>query len=136
MAQNKLYLCMLALTLITSIQSANALAQSDNDTAQTVSTPEPLSQEAQQPISANEILRLEETIRGNKEQPQVLTIVPWQLPTHQRINENSAWQPTVESLPSIERNQFLRDLAVVEEISRGASNAANVQGANPATKED
>lgn len=62
------------------------------------------------------ILRLEDTIRGNKEQPQVLTIVPWQLPVHQRINENEEWQLQVNKLPSIERNAFLRRLAVVNEM--------------------
>jgi hypothetical protein len=82
-------------------------------------------QAQQQPISSNEILRLEETIRGNKEQPQVLTIVPWQLPSHQRINENKAWQPMIEDLPSIERGQFLRDLAVVNDISSGNGESAN-----------
>lgn len=73
-----------------------------------------------QPVrnSANQqpILRLEDTIRGNKEQPQVLTIVPWQLPVHQRINENEEWQLQVNKLPSIERNAFLRRLAVVNEM--------------------
>jgi hypothetical protein len=67
-------------------------------------------------LNAAEVLRLEQTIRANKEQPQVLTIVPWQLPTHQRISENTAWQPVVEQLPIIERNQFLRDLAIADDI--------------------
>lgn len=73
--------------------------------------------------SQQPILRLEETIRGNKEQPQVLTIVPWQLPVHQRINENTEWQLQVTQLPLIERNAFLRNLAVVNEIK--ATQAAN-----------
>jgi hypothetical protein len=89
-------------------------------------------QAQQQPISSNEILRLEETIRGNKEQPQVLTIVPWQLPSHQRINENKAWQPMIEDLPSIERGQFLRDLAVVNDISSG--NGENANNPPPSTE--
>lgn len=68
-------------------------------------------------VNSTEVLRLEQTIRANKEQPQVLTIVPWQLPTHQRINETKTWQPVVERLPSIERSQFLRDLSVFDDIS-------------------
>lgn len=64
------------------------------------------------------ILRLEDTIRGNKEQPQVLTIVPWQLPVHQRINESTEWRLQVSQLTSIERNAFLRQLAVVNELKR------------------
>jgi len=63
-------------------------------------------------------LRLEQTIRANKEQPQVLTIVPWQLPTHQRINETQTWQPIVDQLPNIERSQFLRDLSIVDTIQQ------------------
>jgi hypothetical protein len=63
------------------------------------------------------ILRLEDTIRGNKEQPQVITIVPWQLPVHKRINENSEWQLQVTRLNPIERNAFLRNLAIVNELN-------------------
>ena len=77
---------------------------------------------------SDDILRLEETIRANKEHPQVLTIVPWQLPTHQRIDETKAWQPVVDTLPSIERGQFLRDLAVVDDML--ALSAAYAQGNN------
>lgn len=64
------------------------------------------------------ILRLEDTIRGNKEQPQVLTIVPWQLPAHQRINENKEWKLKVSKLPEIERSAFLRHLALVKELAQ------------------
>jgi hypothetical protein len=73
------------------------------------------------------ILRLEDTIRGNKDQPQVLTIVPWQLPVHQRINENKEWQLQVKQLPSIERNAFLRSLAVVKEIEVGSASTSELQ---------
>jgi hypothetical protein len=73
------------------------------------------------------ILRLEDTIRGNKEQPQVLTIVPWQLPKHQRINENSEWQTQVTQLSSIERNAFLRNLAVVKELNSASTQAGDPQ---------
>jgi hypothetical protein len=43
--------------------------------------------------------------------------VPWQLPVHQRINENTQWQLQVTQLSSIERNAFLRNLAVVKEMN-------------------
>lgn len=73
----------------------------------------------------SQILRLEQTIRANKEQPQVLTIVPWQLPTHQRLNETKTWQPVVEALPSIERGQFLRDLAIVNQTISLSANSSD-----------
>jgi hypothetical protein len=126
---NSKYIALLTLvTLMSTVAKLNAQTnQSRQDAPMQAAASQ---QETQQPISASEILRLEETIRGNKEQPQVLTIVPWQLPSHQRINENKAWQPMVEALPNIERGQFLRDLAVVN----GISDESNVAGENsPAT---
>lgn len=127
MTVNNIKLMML-LTLVTLMSTALKLSAQSNQSEQSVlEQPVVLQQEAQQPISTSEVLRLEETIRGNKEQPQVLTIVPWQLPSHQRINENKAWQPIIDRLPSIERGQFLRDLAVVSEITDEANDA----GENP-----
>ena len=82
--------------------------------------------ESQQSAATDEVLRLEQTIRANKEQPQVLTIVPWQLPKHQRLNEAQTWQPVVETLPLIERGQFLRDLSVVNDVmAQSAAEAEN-----------
>lgn len=122
--------CLALLVLVTLMSTALELSAQSNQSEQDATERSPASQqEAQQPISTSEVLRLEETIRGNKEQPQVLTIVPWQLPSHQRINENKAWQPMIDRLPSIERGQFLRDLAVVSEISDEANDA----GENPST---
>ncbi|MEM0911644.1 MAG: hypothetical protein AAGJ37_11750 [Pseudomonadota bacterium] len=69
-------------------------------------------------VSSGPIIRLEDTIRGNKEQPQVLTIVPWQLPVHKNIDATSKWQPAIDKLAPIERNTLLRNLdvfAVVED---------------------
>ncbi|MFC4698748.1 hypothetical protein ACFO4O_01055 [Glaciecola siphonariae] len=83
------------------------------------------------------VLRLEQTIRANREQPQVLTIVPWQLPSHQRIDETQTWQSAVTQLPSIERNQFLRDLAVVDDILALPTREANTQAqTNPNSNSD
>jgi hypothetical protein len=126
---NSKYIALLTLvTLMSTVAKLNAQTNQSRQDAPVQAAAS--QQETQQPISASEILRLEETIRGNKEQPQVLTIVPWQLPSHQRINENKAWQPMVEALPNIERGQFLRDLAVVN----GISDESNVAGENsPAT---
>ncbi|MGQ8366904.1 hypothetical protein [Glaciecola sp. 1036] len=67
--------------------------------------------------SSGPVLRLEDTIRGNKEQPQVLTIVPWQLPTHKRIDATTQWQPVVDKLTPIERGRFLRNMQIIKEIS-------------------
>lgn len=99
-------------------QSANEdeLEPIQSAAEQEITSPESVAETTQNTNTQQPILRLEDTIRGNKEQPQVLTIVPWQLPVHQRINENTQWQLQVTQLSSIERNAFLRNLAVVKEI--------------------
>ena len=73
---------------------------------------------------SSEILRLEETIRGNKEQPKVLSIVPWQLPLHQRIDRNeNRWAPIKTSLKPMVRNNFLKEINLLEGIQTSQSTA-------------
>jgi hypothetical protein len=74
--------------------------------------------------SSADILRLEETIRGNKEQPKVLSIVPWQLPLYQRIDRNEQrWAPIKTRLKLLERNSFLKEIKLIEGIKNGQSSA-------------
>ena len=71
---------------------------------------------------SNEPLRLEDTIRGNKEQPRVLSIVPWQLPKYRPIEGALNWQPSLISPRPIHRDSFTRQLSV-EQIMQGESTA-------------
>lgn len=66
--------------------------------------------------TSNNVFKLEETIRVNKEQPQVLTIVPWQLPRHKRVDANTDWFEITDTIAPISRTQFLRNVKVVDEI--------------------
>jgi len=67
--------------------------------------------------ATGDILRLEETIRGNKEQPKVLSIVPWQLPLHQRIDRNEQrWAPIKTKLKPMERNSFLKEIKLLNGV--------------------
>lgn len=61
--------------------------------------------------NSSKIIKLEDTIRANKEQPQVLTIVPWQLPTHHQINQTKDWQLPVKKMKPIERGAFLKQVS-------------------------
>ena len=116
---------MTTVLLITSaLLSASTYAQSASPE---VSSNEEALDNLQAQRTQSEVLRLEDTIRANREQPQVLTIVPWQLPSHQRIDESKAWQPVVDKLPNIERNQFLRELAVVDEILTQSGSAVQAE---------
>ncbi|MFT4732428.1 MAG: hypothetical protein ACI89W_001453 [Gammaproteobacteria bacterium] len=74
--------------------------------------------------SSDDILRLEETIRGNKEQPKVLSIVPWQLPLYQRIDRNEQrWAPMKTKLKSLERSSFLKKIKLLQGIQSSQSSA-------------
>ncbi|WP_229333606.1 hypothetical protein [Glaciecola sp. MH2013] len=76
--------------------------------------------------NGGEVLRLEETIRGNKEQPKVLSIVPWQLPLHQRIDRNeNRWAPIKTSLKPMVRNNFLKEINLLEGIQTSKSTEQN-----------
>lgn len=76
---------------------------------------------------SGDILRLEETIRGNKEQPKVLSIVPWQLPLHQRIDRNEQrWAPIKTQLKALERNSFLKEIKLLEGIQNDQSSAGEI----------
>ncbi|MCU7556055.1 hypothetical protein OCL06_15800 [Alteromonas sp. ASW11-19] len=73
---------------------------------------------------AGEPLKLEATIRGNKEQPRVLSIVPWQLPKYRPIEGALNWQPALISPRPIHRDSFTRQLAI-EQVMQGASQDEN-----------
>ncbi|WP_034474812.1 hypothetical protein [Aestuariibacter salexigens] len=60
--------------------------------------------------SDDNILRLEATIRADKEQPKVLSIVPWQLPEHRSIKIQKPWSTDLTNAAMLERQAFLRAL--------------------------
>jgi hypothetical protein len=81
--------------------------------------------------STGDILRLEETIRGNKEQPKVLSIVPWQLPLHQRIDRNEQrWAPIKTKLKPLERNSFLKEIKLLKGVRNDQSSAGGAASSN------
>lgn len=62
------------------------------------------------------VLQLEATIRGNKELPKVLSIVPWQLPQHRAIHQPDLGQTQLMTFPFIERGQLTRQLRLREKM--------------------
>lgn len=95
-----------------------AIAQEPETEALEVQSPIDVRVASDGNVSASgDVLRLEETIRGNKEQPKVLSIVPWQLPLHQRIDRNeNRWAPIKTSLKPLVRNKFLKEINLLEGI--------------------
>lgn len=76
-----------------------------------------LSSAEQEKKKTDEPLRLEATIRGDKEQPRVISIVPWQLPEHRDIEGTLSWKPKNSKLKPLERKQFLRKVALSKKFS-------------------
>ncbi|MEW9796545.1 hypothetical protein [Alteromonas sp. CYL-A6] len=70
-------------------------------------------------------IRLETTIRGNKEQPSVLSIVPWQLPKYRKVEGALSWQPAGTPLTPLSREQFLRQLALTRYFQENQSDGAS-----------
>jgi hypothetical protein len=62
---------------------------------------------AQQPP---EVVKLEDTIRGNQEQPKVLTIVPWQTPSVKHSLPSQIVERINKGFQPLERDEFTRQL--------------------------
>ena len=65
---------------------------------------------AQQAPSGSDVIQLEATIRGNKEQPNVLSIVPWQLPQAKAIDVQSSQTLMLIDIQPLTRAEFQREL--------------------------
>ena len=69
---------------------------------------------AQQARSETDVIQLEATIRGNKEQPNVLSIVPWQLPQAKSIDVQSTQTLMLIDIQPFTRAEFKRELNAYE----------------------
>lgn len=77
---------------------------------------EPVKEVQPQSGSSNK-LQLEATIRGSREQPTVISIVPWQQPEQKGQLPSPAIQQINQRLKPIDRREFLRELAHYEKLS-------------------
>ncbi|WP_340678024.1 hypothetical protein [Paraglaciecola sp.] len=59
---------------------------------------------------APEVIQLEDTIRGNQEQPKVLTIVPWQAPSVKYSLPSQIVERINKGFQPLERDDFNRQL--------------------------
>ena len=64
---------------------------------------------AQQPA----VLKLEETIRGNQEQPKVLTIVPWQSPKTKQALPSPIVERINKKFVPLERDELKRQIQIL-----------------------
>ncbi|MDO3384621.1 hypothetical protein QWI17_02090 [Gilvimarinus sp. SDUM040013] len=61
--------------------------------------------------------RLESTITGNQEQPQVLYIVPWQTPESPTLKYNVVQSQSAKVYEHLERSELKRELSWLELIN-------------------
>ena len=64
---------------------------------------------AQQP----EVIKLEETIRGNQEQPKVLTIVPWQSPKTKQALPSAIVERINKKFVPLQRDELKRKIQIL-----------------------
>ncbi|MEO9945998.1 hypothetical protein [Paraglaciecola sp.] len=58
-----------------------------------------------------EVVTIEETIRGNQEQPKVLTIVPWQAPSLKEALPSQIVERINKQFVPLQRDELLRELS-------------------------
>ena len=73
--------------------------------------------EEQQP-QAQPILKLESTIRASREQPKVLSIVPWQPPGNSQTLPSPVINRINQQFHALNRAEFKRKLAHFEKLSQ------------------
>lgn len=61
--------------------------------------------------------RLESTITGNQEQPQVLYIVPWQTPESPTLKYNVVQSQSAKVYKHLERSELKRELAWLKPLA-------------------
>lgn len=69
--------------------------------------------------------RLESTITGNQEQPQVLYIVPWQTPESPTLKYDVVRDQSAAVYEHLERSELKRELSLLDPVKPLQENRAN-----------
>ena len=69
-------------------------------------------------INDGAVIQLAAIIRGNQQQPKILTIVPWQSPGRRNALPSPVWQQVKQQLRPIERRNFLQEQRLFEKLSK------------------
>jgi hypothetical protein len=64
---------------------------------------------AQQPLDKR-VIKLETTIRGSREQPKVMSIVPWQPPSQKQVLPSPILQRIEQKFKPLKRDEFQRQI--------------------------
>lgn len=78
-------------------------------------------------LDGDGVLRLEATIRGDQQQPRVLSIVPWDSPPHRRISRVALTGEASNMMVPLHRHTFLQRIALHDQLKVAVSNAEESQ---------
>jgi len=110
----KSVLRILSFTFITFASSASVYAQSDQ---QPLDTDELVPESTQTVTQVNGKILIEDTIRGSREQPRVLSIVPWQ-PPRDKASQPSPFVKRIEQdFMPLDRDEFTRKVKHFDRVN-------------------
>lgn len=70
----------------------------------------------EQPLDTK-VIKLETTIRGSREQPKVMSIVPWQPPGQKQVLPSPILQRIEQKFKPLKRDEFQRQVEYFEKLS-------------------
>ncbi|KGJ97140.1 hypothetical protein [Thalassotalea sp. ND16A] len=98
-------------TTAASAPVANGQQSSDDDnTGQLAKGDEPQAKQVASTIQKRSVITLESTIVGDKEQPTVLTLVPWQKPEHESVISKPVSRQIEMKFTALEVDSLKREL--------------------------
>jgi len=73
------------------------------------------------------VLRLQATIRGDQQQPRILSIVPWDSPAHRRTSRVALTGETSNTMAPLHRHAFLQRIALHDQLKLALPEAGKTQ---------
>jgi hypothetical protein len=70
----------------------------------------------EQPLDTR-VIKIETTIRGSREQPKVMSIVPWQPPSQKQVLPSPILQRIEQKFKPLKRDEFQRQVQYFEKLS-------------------
>lgn len=86
--------------------------------------------------SQTDVIQLESTIRGDQQQPRVISIVPWNSPPHKRVSKVALTGERSEVMQPIERSAFLQRIALHQLLLGESSSGTNTDALDSSKEND
>ncbi len=112
---NQVILMIIALTLsLTSYAQDQEVESVVQENQQPIKVSQPKKEKS---TTKNGVLQLEDTIRGGREQPKVLSIVPWQPPRDKEQLPSPFVKRIEQDFQPLDRDEFRRRVTHFEKVS-------------------